>query len=161
MDICGNIGTLTNDLIQVMGALTYGGSLIVSNLGPDALVAGDSFQLFNAASYSGGFTSIILPTLSSGLTWTNKLLVDGSIAVLGPYTPSITNVKSDGTNLIFGVTGGTPAGNWDLLTSTNVVLPVSGWLTTSSGVFDGLGNVSLTNSINFVEPRRFFRIRSL
>src|SRR6185295_18205386 len=58
---------------------------IVTNLGPSALAPGDNFRLFNATSYAGAFTSITLPPLDFGLTWTNKLLVDGSIEVLpGP-----------------------------------------------------------------------------
>ena len=46
-----------------------------------------------------------------------------------------------------------------MLTATNVMLPVASWTTNQSGIFDGLGNVTLTNSINFNEPQRYFRIR--
>jgi T5SS/PEP-CTERM-associated repeat protein len=82
MEISKNGAALTNDQIQVNGALNYNGSLIVSNLGPDALTAGDAFRLFAASSYAGSFSTLSLPTLDPGLAWTNKLLVDGSIEVV-------------------------------------------------------------------------------
>jgi hypothetical protein len=39
---------------------------------------GDSFPLFSASSYAGAFAALNLPSLSGGLTWTNRLLVDGA-----------------------------------------------------------------------------------
>ncbi len=83
MEISKNGAALTNDQVQVTGTLNYGGSLLVSNLGPTALAVGDNFKLFAATSYGGAFSSIILPPLGSGLSWTNKLAVDGSIEVTG------------------------------------------------------------------------------
>ena len=52
---------LTNDQVQVAGPLTYGGTLTVTHLGPDPLALGDRFQLFNASSYAGAFSSTNLP----------------------------------------------------------------------------------------------------
>jgi len=157
----GKTGTaLTNDQIQCLGPLAYGGALTVSHLGPAALAAGDSFQLFNASGYSGGFSPVILPTLPAGLTWTNRLLVNGTLAVVAVAPPSITNFKLSGTNLIFQVTNGVAGGSWNLLTSTNVALPVLNWTTARSGTFDLQGAVNLTNGITVGEPRRFFLIRT-
>jgi T5SS/PEP-CTERM-associated repeat protein len=82
MEISRSGSVLTNDQFQVTGALTYGGSLVVSNLGPTALTNGDNFKLFAATSYAGAFSTLNLPVLGPNLTWTNKLLVDGSIEVL-------------------------------------------------------------------------------
>jgi T5SS/PEP-CTERM-associated repeat protein len=88
MEISKNGAALTNDQVQVIiGTLTYGGALVVSNLGPTALATGDRFQLFNATNYAGSFSSTSLPPLAAGLDWTNKLLVDGSIEVITP-TPA-------------------------------------------------------------------------
>ena len=86
MEISKNGTTLTNDQIQLNnnGTLTYGGSLVVSNLGPAALLPGDRFQLFIAGGYAGSFSAIALPPLPVPLNWTNKLLVDGSIEVIAP-----------------------------------------------------------------------------
>jgi hypothetical protein len=82
MEISKTGATFTCDQIQVAGTLTYGGTLTVTNIGPDALVLGTRFQLFSATSYAGSFSSITLPPLGLGLIWTNKLLVDGSIEVV-------------------------------------------------------------------------------
>jgi autotransporter-associated beta strand protein len=74
--------SVTNDRVIVAGNLALGGTLVVTNIGSNALVTGDIFQLVGAASYSGTFASIILPTLPSGLVWiTNNLGVTGTILV--------------------------------------------------------------------------------
>src|SRR5262249_3505101 len=82
MELSKSGAAITNDQIQVTAPLTYGGSLTVSHLGPSTLGAGDNFPLFVASSYSGSFSSLSLPPLDPDLTWTNKLLVDGSIEVI-------------------------------------------------------------------------------
>ncbi len=75
-------GTDTNAQVSVTGAVTYGGTLTVTNLGTNVLIAGDSFQLFKAAGYTGSFSSLNLPALSTGLIWnTANLSVNGTISV--------------------------------------------------------------------------------
>lgn len=76
----------TNDQLQTAGALTYGGTLVVTNLG-GTLTTGDSFQLFNAGSYSGNFSGLILPTLT-GWGWNTNGLTNGVISVV-PTAPQI------------------------------------------------------------------------
>ncbi|MGC4017358.1 MAG: autotransporter-associated beta strand repeat-containing protein [Luteolibacter sp.] len=83
MEIAKTGTTLTADKITGVTTLTYGGTLLVTSLGPDALAAGDTFQLFSATSRTGSFTTLSLPTLSSGLTWdTTGLATNGSIKVM-------------------------------------------------------------------------------
>jgi len=149
----------TNNQIQVAASLTYGGNLVVSKLGPDALAIGDSIQLFSATSYGGAFTGMSLPSPGSGLMWTNQLLLNGSIAVVPQVQPSINGLVKSGTNLVFNVSGGSPGGAYTLLTSTNVALPLSSWTTNSTGNFDWMGNITLTNGINPNEAQRYFNIR--
>ena len=76
---------LANDVLRVAGtsgALTYGGTLVVTNLAGTP-VAGDSFKLFNATSYSGLFASSNLPPLSAGLAWsTAGLTGSGTLSVI-------------------------------------------------------------------------------
>lgn len=77
-----NGGILNNDLVSVLGTLTLGGTLTVTNTGTDALAAGDSFTLFTAGTFNGGFVNINLPALGAGLVWnTNNLAVNGTISV--------------------------------------------------------------------------------
>ncbi|MGC4016596.1 MAG: Calx-beta domain-containing protein [Luteolibacter sp.] len=74
--------TLTTDRASGVTTVSYGGALVVTNNGGNALLDGDTFQLFSATTYSGSFSSISLPTLSAGLVWeTGNLSVNGSIRV--------------------------------------------------------------------------------
>ena len=74
--------TLASDLASVSGALTLGGTLNVMTSG-DALAFGDTFDLFNATSFSGAFATLNFPTLNPGLEWsTANLGTDGSITVV-------------------------------------------------------------------------------
>jgi T5SS/PEP-CTERM-associated repeat protein len=95
MEISKNGTALTNDVIQVAGTLTYGGSLIVSKTGPTALSAGNRFRLFDATDYGSLFSSLTLPPLNSGLEWTNKLGVDGSLEVVAVFPPTVQTLPAN------------------------------------------------------------------
>ncbi|MCG3147255.1 MAG: hypothetical protein PCFJNLEI_00694 [Verrucomicrobiae bacterium] len=72
----------SNDLVQVTGILTYGGTLNVVNIG-GVLVAGDTFKLFEFGTQNGSFASLILPGLNPGLAWdTTQLLEFGQLTVI-------------------------------------------------------------------------------
>ncbi|MHC5112712.1 MAG: hypothetical protein ACYTHJ_22885, partial [Planctomycetota bacterium] len=80
--------TPTNDLVQGVTTLTYGGTLTVVNSGMNALLGGEVFQLFSASTYTGAFTTTNLPALGGGLTWdTSGISVDGTITVVAPPAP--------------------------------------------------------------------------
>ena len=83
----------TNDLLTGMTSVSYGGRLVLTNLS-GTLAAGDSFKLFNAGSYNGAFSSIALPTLNGNLIWTNKLTIDGTLAVISPVNTTPTNITA-------------------------------------------------------------------
>jgi hypothetical protein len=156
MDISKNGSTLTNDQIQVTGPLTYGGSLFVNKIGPSALSAGDQFQLFSASSYSGSFSSLAVPGLPAGLTWANKLLVDGSIQVVSSTAPQFGSVTLLGTNVIFNGSGGPGNATYWVLASTNIVLPLTNWTRILTNQFDAGGNFALTNAIVPGVSQRFY-----
>jgi T5SS/PEP-CTERM-associated repeat protein len=159
MEISKNSAALTNDQVQgIVGTLTYGGTLAVTNIGPSALTAGDRFQLFNASAYAGSFAAITLPPLAPGLAWTNKLLVDGSIEVA--TGPSFTSISLSGTSLIISGTNGTPNSPYAVLTATNVATPLSNWVSLVTNQFDSSGNYLFTNPITPGELQRYFRIRT-
>lgn len=81
MEINKSGATLTSDRIQGVSTLTCGGTLTVTATG-DALAAGDVFDLFDAAAFSGSFATLNLPALGSGLEWdATQLTVDGTIRV--------------------------------------------------------------------------------
>ncbi len=94
---------LTNNVVQVSGTLTYGGTLMVTNIGTTPLAAGDGFKLFNALSYQGTFSSLLPATPGPGLLWdTSSLTADGTLKVVaqtvrnGPVLPPQTNLTTIG-----------------------------------------------------------------
>jgi fibronectin-binding autotransporter adhesin len=81
MEINKTGATRTSDRVLGITALTYGGTLTVQASG-DALAVGDTFDLFDAAAFTGEFVTLNLPALAPGLVWeTCGLTVDGTIRV--------------------------------------------------------------------------------
>jgi uncharacterized delta-60 repeat protein len=90
MEMSKGAGAIPADMVGGLNSLTYGGALIVSNTTASLLAEGDSVRLFAAASYSGAFTSMSLPALSSWLSWdTSRLVKDGTIRVVAAGPPYI------------------------------------------------------------------------
>jgi fibronectin-binding autotransporter adhesin len=158
MDIANNGRMLPNDQLQVSGALTYGGALIVTNLGPGALNTGDEFFLFNASSYIGSFSSITLPPLAFGLTWTNKLSLSGTIQVVGTAL-KFSSITRAGTNLIMSGSGGAAGATYYVLTTTNLSIGTSNWTRLLTNQFDVSGNFSFTNGIQLSVHQTFYRLQ--
>jgi autotransporter-associated beta strand protein len=77
----------TNDVVRGLSTVNFGGTLTVNNLS-GAPTAGDSFNIFQAASYHGAFTAFNLPPLGAGLAWnTANLKVDGTLSVVATVAP--------------------------------------------------------------------------
>ena len=82
----------TNSLLGGAASITYGGTLVVSNL-TAAIAAGDSFHVFDANGYSGAFTSIVPLYPGFELAWDTFELTDSGtlgVDVAPPVTPSAT-----------------------------------------------------------------------
>jgi len=151
-----NHSPLTNDSAAVFGALTIGGTLIVNNLGGAPLAAGDTFKLFNAASYTGAFSNVKLPSLPFGLAWnTNSLNTAGTISVVLTTTPVIGSVSISGGGLGLSGTGGVGGANFILLGTTNLGGP---WTPLLTNQFDTGGNFNFTNTIG-ANPQDFYRLQ--
>jgi len=98
--------TLSSDRIAGLTTITYGGSLVVTNVGTGIIAPGDSFVLFAAATYAGAFTNLILPPLSAGVSWdTSNLAANGSIVAIGNAAAPIITSQPQGQT----VTAGNPA----------------------------------------------------
>jgi hypothetical protein len=69
IDVTGG-STLSNDLLQVNGTASLAGSLVVSHVGSEALVAGNSFTFLAATGVvTGGFNQLTMPALDPSLFW--------------------------------------------------------------------------------------------
>jgi autotransporter-associated beta strand protein len=148
-----------NSAVSVAGTFTGGGSLIVSNA-DDPEQTGDSFQLFNAGSYAGSFSSVTLPALTPGLYWdTSTLTNDGTIRVVIETPPAIGNIGVSGGNLVLVGAGGVTNGTYYVLTSTNLSAPLTNWTRLLTNQFDNSGNFNLTNVLNTNSPQSFYLLQ--
>lgn len=57
------------DRLVVGGAMTRAGTLMITNIGSWSFAVSNRFDLFDYASWSGGFSVTNLPTLDGGLKW--------------------------------------------------------------------------------------------
>lgn len=92
-----NAASNTNDQLSVAGTLTCGGTLNVANLA-GTLAAGQSFQLFNAGSVAGNFSTLTLPALNAGLLWNTNQLTNGTLSVIAVSPPESLTFTNTGAN---------------------------------------------------------------
>jgi fibronectin-binding autotransporter adhesin len=127
--LTNTIGTLTAGAASISGAVVMkinrdgspasdafaaptitvnsGATLTVANIGSTNLAAGDTFTLFSTP-INGAFDTVTLPALpASNLYWTNRLAVNGSIAVAAAVT-----VNPNSTNITASLSGGTLTLSW-------------------------------------------------
>ena len=146
--------------VSLSGTLNAGGTLIVTNAGGTALAAGDTFNLFNAASYGGSFASVILPALATGLAWnTSTLNTSGILSVVAASKPVFGNLSVTANGLNFSGTGGVAGATYYLLGSTNVTIPAGNWTRLLTNQFDGSGNFNFTNSLKTNTPQSFYQLQ--
>jgi fibronectin-binding autotransporter adhesin len=153
-------GSGTNDEVQAGAGLTYGGTLNLENISGSPLAAGNSFQIFNAASYSGSFVSLMPAAPGTGLAWDTTQLNIGILNVVAvSIQPVISTVAMSGGNLVFSGSGGTPGGTFYVLTSANLLLPLANWTLTTTNMFDGGGNFSVTNAVNPDSAQEYYLLK--
>jgi autotransporter-associated beta strand protein len=154
---------LTNDSARVAGTLAYGGTLIVTIVGATPLVAGDSFRLFSAASYSGAFASISPYTPGPNLAWDTNGLSNGVLNIVSTITvptvpPVITSFSFAGRNVVISGAAAQAGATYYLLTSTNLLLPMRQWTAVSTNVAAQSNNFAFiaTNAVSPTDPQQFF-----
>ena len=156
MEIFKNGAVLTNDQIQVAAPLMFGGALIVTNVGPSPLAAGDRFQLFSASAFAGAFSSIILPPIPPGLIWTNKLVLDGSLEV-APLIVQPVSLTIQRSNNFLIVSWPIGAADFCLETSFDLKPPVA-WQTVGNGITTNGGSFVFSVPITSSSAKQFFHL---
>lgn len=139
--------------------IVYGGTLTVSsnNL---VLAGGQNYQLFSASTYSGAFLSVDLPALTTNLTWSNALSSSGSVLVRSiPSNPQFSTLTYSSSGVVMSGSGGTPNGNFWLLTTTDLNLPKTNWTVAVTGTFDNNGSFAITNAFSSGVPQQFFLLQ--
>lgn len=151
----------TNDMAKVVGVVTYGGTLIVSNISTTTFAAGDSFKLFNAADYNGTFTNIVPAIPAVNLAWNTNNLINGILSVISSPTlpPVFSKVKVSGSNFIFNGTNGISNWPYYVLASTNISLPLTNWMIVSTNLFDVQGRFNFTNPQNPMIPQMLYMLK--
>jgi autotransporter-associated beta strand protein len=149
----------SDKLNTVLGTITGGGALTVTNVGPN-LQTGDTFQLFSSA--VSGFTTIKLPSTNSvggTYNWTNKLALNGSIQILTvvPANPLPGKIQFNMSGNMLSLSWPTNAG-WLLQAQTNIL---NAGLKTNWVTVPGSDLVTGTNiTINPANGTVFYRLIS-
>jgi fibronectin-binding autotransporter adhesin len=138
----------TNDLLLVGSTLSYGGTLVLTNLS-GVLAPDDTLKLFSAQSYTGAFTNFVPATPGPGLTWDASLLAtNGTLKVAVAPRPVLSGIALIGTNLVLTAANGVPGEKFYLLQSTNLSLPATNWTPVLTNTFGLDGQVAVTNPVN-------------
>jgi hypothetical protein len=148
---------LPNSDELIAPSLTIGSraTLTVNNIGSTNLAAGDTFTLFSTP-VTGSFNVTNLPALpSSNLIWTNKIGMDGTIAVVsvgaGPSGPEVLTNSYNSTAGVLNLSWPANEG-WRLQAQTNP--PTKGlgtnWVYITDGTVSGTNiTVDKTNGSVF------------
>ena len=156
MELTRTNGVVRSDQVAVLGALTYGGSLVVTNIGTNALQVGDSLRLFTAGTRAGSFASSSLPPLAPPLFWTNRLALDGSLSVAAPANPVPTNLVAVLADHALTLTWPADHIGWRLETQTNALATGLG---TNWSTWPGSTTTNaITVPVNPGDPTVFFRL---
>ena len=162
LTIAGNVSVevnksqaLSNDFIIVGGVLTNAGAgtVTVAKAGGGPLAAGDKFKLFNQPLPNGRRLTIAGPP---GVTWTNKLELDGSIAVVSAPPRS-----GNPTNLTYAINGSSLRLYWPEEYRGWILQSNAASLTVTSAWHDCAGTETLTNldiSTTKAATNVFFRL---
>ena len=155
-----NLGVGTNDQVVGIGTLTYGGSLVVSNIGAQVFTNGTVLKLFDAAAYVAGAVTIQPSSPGPGLMWdASNLAIDGTLHVVATVPPTLASpMRLPNGNFSLVINGGNGQG-YSVLSSTNLALPLSSWLVLQSGTLPG-SPVVFTDLTATNYPLRFYTISS-
>ena len=156
--------SLTNDVVGGAASVTFGGTLRIKDLYDQPYMEGDSFKLFDAASYSGAFAAILPARPADGLYWdTRELTTSGTLKVVSTpppaSPPTITGITRSGNNIVVNGVGGQAGAEYRVLSAADVALPRSNWTPVSTNTFLGDGSFVFTNAMDVGTPQRFFLIQ--
>jgi hypothetical protein len=155
------LGT-NNSAISVAGNLNLRGTLNITN------AAGFTATNYILFIYTGSLTNTPVlgakPIINS---YTYRLdtntLGQVKLVVTAPSPPNFGNIRvvngGGGGSFVMSGTGGVTNGTYYVLTSTNVVLPLSQWTPVVTNPFDGNGNFTFTNTPAANSPQMFYRLQ--
>ncbi len=121
----------TNDQVRGLSAVTYGGTLNLTNLS-GLLTTNDTFKLFTAASYGGAFAAVNPAVPAPGYAWnTNTLAADGTLRILQTVNQSPIIINPVVTGSVLALSWPADHTGWRLQVQTNdlnVGLTAGNWV---------------------------------
>ncbi|MBW8864812.1 MAG: autotransporter-associated beta strand repeat-containing protein, partial [Verrucomicrobia bacterium] len=149
----------TKDLLQGVSTLAYGGTLVVTNLA-GSYVSGDSFKLFDAASYTGSFSSIVPAIPAPGFAWnTSQLGVSGTLSIVATVNVNPTNIVASVSGGSLNVSWPSDHTGWRLQIQTNALsVGLTPATNTWSTVAGSAGTNAVAIPINPANPAVFLRM---
>jgi len=159
-------GTGTPSLTITNGTLTLAAGTVfkVNNTGAPLLSSTNKIIARAAGGSVAGTVPAAVTVTGNGLApgATASLQINGGelyLAVVGgsPGRPRITNFSINGPALTIQATNGAASGQFKLLESTNVAIPLTNWVSILTNVFDGSGNLNLsTNIVHTNDAQEFY-----
>ena len=143
----------TRDQLSGVQTITYGGALVVNNLG-GSYTLGDVFPVFNAAAHAGNFTSVTGsagPGLAFGFNAAN-----GTVTVIAGAATTPTNIQFSVSSGNLTLAWPQSHQGWVLQSQTNSL--ATGLSTNWADVLGSSGTNSVTMPIT-PSPAVFFRLR--
>ncbi|HTV41980.1 MAG TPA: IPT/TIG domain-containing protein [Candidatus Sulfotelmatobacter sp.] len=111
--------------------------------------------LYEPDTYDSPGANVNAPIFGYGISATNASDEFTYVAV-----PRFLRVFASGGNFIAsGTNNGNPSGTYNVLASTNLLLPLTNWTVLSSGSFGSNGNFSFTNAIASTNREMFYLLR--
>jgi len=138
--------------VDIGRQLTYSGLAF----GPD----GTLYSLGSTSASAQGLYSVN-PTTGAASVIGDTVIhfgVDGGLAFAPGPEPTITSISLSGTNLVINGSNGLSNRTYQVLASTNVVLPLNQWLPVATNVLNVSGSftITATNVVDSSFPQRFF-----
>jgi autotransporter-associated beta strand protein len=163
--LTGVNAAVTVDLSQLSTGFTNASpvySVTSVNNGAAVLYSGHIVQFTPPANFSGlgSFAFSVLANDGSAMTNTVTVCVSPLVNPPAPTIhPQFNQINSGASGLVMSGTGGSALGNFYLLGTTNLVLPLSQWTVISTNQFDASGNFDFTNPAPFNVPQMFYQLQ--
>ena len=111
--------------------------------------------LYEPDTYDGPGANVNEPIFGYGVSATNAAAQFTYVAV----PKFLRVVASAGKFIASGTNNGGPGGTYNVLMSTNLLLPLTNWTVLTTGSFDSNGNFSFTNAISSTNSAIFYLLR--
>ena len=150
------LGT-NSDSVVVGGDLFLTGRLSVTNAGGFGVGAYTIFTCAGALT----FDNLVLISAPAGFNYSFNTNTPGVVKfIAAPTTPPVFGslIFSSRTNLVMSGSNGAPLGNYYVLSSTNLTLPVASWTRVATNQYDASGKFIFTNPIS-TGQQNYFRLQ--